>query len=151
MPPRWAAPKPSAGNVRAVSPTWRLWFILSDIDVFPAALERHLFEGIKREAVAEARFVAHYNRTIARNGHARITVGLFQRHARRTANEELTPTRRGGSDIEMLAIGRVHAGMQNHFEPCGLGNAGDLLRGREAANPMNVGLEDIHQPLLSGI
>ena len=50
----------------------------------------------------------------------------------------------------MLAEGVVHTAMERNLKARAIGDVTDFLAGRESADPADVGLEDIHQPLGGG-
>src|SRR5512135_793582 len=93
--------------------------------------------------MTESRCVAWDAMAVLGDGHARIVMRRRERRAGATTNEILAPTAVGRRDREVLPIGRVHARMADDLEPGGVGNRRNSLARGEAADPVDIGLEDV--------
>jgi len=109
------------------------------------------FDVVLCEIDTKTRTVIGYQITLFRNRHSWCLLGNFvQWNPGRRANETLSPRNVGHRETGVLAVRAIHSSMRNHHDSGGLGDVTDFDRGSQAADPLDVRLKIVDDPVADG-
>ena len=110
------------------------------------------FDVVQCEIDTKTRTVIGYQITLFKNRHSWRLLGSFdQWNPGRRANETLSPRNVGHRETGVLAVRAVHSSMRNHRDSGGLGDVTDFDRGSQAADPLDVRLKIVDDPVAGGL
>jgi hypothetical protein len=101
------------------------------------------FLDLARRHEPEARLARGDQRAVLWHRLAGKQRDFLERHSRRAAEEELAPWNVRHRVAGVLAVRCVHRGVRDHRNAGGLGEMADLHRCGDAADPGDVGLQDV--------
>ena len=110
------------------------------------------FDVVQCEIDTKTRTVNGYQITLFRNRHSWCLLGNFDKwNPGRRANETLSPRNVGHRETRVLAVRAIHSSMRNHRDSGGLDDVTDFDRGSQAADPLDVRLKIVDDPVAGGL
>ena len=100
---------------------------------------------------AETGPICWHHPPIFRRGDTGYTHRFFGRHARRSRHETLGPRNGGQRVTGVLSVGGDTASLRDHRDARCLGDGADLGKGGQAADPVDIGLEDVDEVATGGV